>query len=128
MRTSTIILQTIAMLALHAPFTAAAGQEPHRQERQTPEVGVSPWGPEDEIGRLNLMTAESRSRILSRISGGTAYDLSVDYYIGMPSWQAAGDPHYRMWMTHTPQGTVVDDPMGLGEEMNEHVSYTGAAI
>ncbi len=128
MRTSTMILQTIAMLALHAPFTTAAGQEPALRERQTPVVGVSPWGPEDEIGRLNLMTAESRARILSRISGGTAYDLSVDYYIGMPSWQAAGDPHYRMWMTHTPQGTVVDDPMGLGEEMNEHVSYTGAAI
>lgn len=46
----------------------------------------------------------------------------------MPSWQAAGDPHYRMWMTHTPHGTVIDDPLHVGRAMNEHVSYTGAAI
>ena len=92
------------------------------------EVGVSPWGPTDEIGRLNLITAESRVRILSRIDGSAAYDLSVEYFIGMPSWQAAGDPHYQIWMTHTPQGTVVDDPMRVGEKMNNHVSYTGSAI
>ncbi len=91
-------------------------------------VGVSPWGPTDDIGRLNLMTDESRAAILSRVAGGTTYDLSVDYFIGMPSWQAAGDPHYRMWMTHTPHGTVVDDPLRLGREMNERVSYTGAAV
>ncbi len=91
-------------------------------------VGESPWGPDDEIGRLNLITTESRQAILSRLSGGAAYDLSVDYFIGMPSWQAAGDPHYRIWMTHTPDGTVIDDPLQLGETMNRHVSYTGAAI
>ena len=33
-----------------------------------PEVGRSPWGPTDEIGRLNLMTAESRAAILARVS------------------------------------------------------------
>jgi len=91
-------------------------------------VGQSPWGPEDETGRLNLITETSRSAILSRISGGAAYDLAVDYFIGMPSWQAAGDPHYRIWMTHTPHGTVVDDPLQVGATMNEHVSYTGAAV
>jgi kynurenine formamidase len=31
-------------------------------------------------------------------------------------------------MTHTPHGTVVDDPVGVGEAQNRHVSYTGAAI
>ena len=92
------------------------------------QVGQSPWGPDDEIGRLNLMTAESQSSILSRISGGAIYDLSVEYFIGMPSWQAAGDPHYRIWMTHTPHGTVTDDPLSVGVNMNKHVSYTGAAI
>lgn len=90
--------------------------------------GVSPWGPEDEIGRLNLMTPQSQAAILARIRGDKSYDLSVEYFIGMPSWQAAGDPHYRIWMTHTPQGTVIDDPLNLGHEMNTHVSYTGAAI
>ncbi|MBO6764006.1 cyclase family protein [Maricaulis sp.] len=91
-------------------------------------VGASPWGPDDELGRLNLMTDESRAAILGRIAGGRAYDLSVEYFIGMPSWQAAGDPHYQIWMTHTPRGTVVDDPMGVGEVQNGHVSYTGSAI
>ncbi|MEN8131668.1 MAG: cyclase family protein [Pseudomonadota bacterium] len=94
----------------------------------TTEVGKSPWGSTDEIGRLNLMTAESRSAILSQVSSGAAYDLSVEYFIGMPSWQSAGDPHYRIWMTHTPHGTVIDDPLKLGKPMNEHVSYTGAAV
>lgn len=91
-------------------------------------VGTSPWGPNDEIGRLNLITPESQSAVLSRLVGGKNYDLSVEYFIGMPSWQAAGDPHYRMWMTHTPHGTVIDDPLNLGKRMNQHVSYTGAAI
>lgn len=93
-----------------------------------PSVGKSPWGPTDEIGRLNLMTPASQAAVLSRLAGGKVYDLSVEYYIGMPSWQAAGDPHYRLWMTHTPHGNVVSDPLGLGKAMNEHVSYTGAAI
>ncbi|WP_022701072.1 cyclase family protein [Oceanicaulis alexandrii] len=93
-----------------------------------PEVGVSPWGADDEIGRLNLMTPASQAAILARISGAAPYDLSVEYFIGMPSWQAAGDPHYRIWMTHTPHGTGVDDPLGVGHAMNDHVSYTGAAV
>ena len=64
MRTSTMILQTIAMLALHAPFTTAAGQEPTLRERQTPEVGVSPWGPEDHLPDLaaHSIVASERSR------------------------------------------------------------------
>jgi kynurenine formamidase len=89
---------------------------------------VSPWGPSDEIGRLNLMTDQSRSQVLSRVRGGAVYDLSVEYFVGMPSWQAAGDPPYQMWMTHTPHGTEVSDPMQTGSEQNQHVSYTGAAI
>lgn len=92
------------------------------------KVGISPWGSSDEIGRLNLMTSKSQSKVLSRVSGGRTYDLSVEYFIGMPSWQAAGDPHYRIWMTHTPHGTVIDDPLQVGRPMNEHVGYTGAAV
>ena len=72
------------VLLLTATTTAALAEER--------KVGVSPWGPADEIGRLNLITPKSRANILSRIDGRTAYDLSVEYFIGMPSWQAAGDP------------------------------------
>ncbi|MGJ8693967.1 MAG: cyclase family protein [Thalassotalea sp.] len=92
------------------------------------KVGKSPWGPDDEIGRLNLMTEASKALVLSRISGGDVYDLSVEYFMGMPGWFPAGDPRYTFWMTHTPQGTVNSDPMNVGKEMNEHVSYSGSAI
>lgn len=95
---------------------------------QEQDVGTSPWGKDDEIGRLNLMTALSRQNALQELDPSTVYDLSVEYYIGMPSWQAAGDPHFQMWMTHTPHGTLVDDPLSVGDSMNAHVSYTGSAF
>jgi len=91
-------------------------------------VGVSPWGPNDEIGTLNMMTEISRLQILSRISGGRSYDLSVEYFVGMPSFSALGDPGYQFWLTHSPKGTLVDNPNGLGSVMNGKVSYTGDAI
>lgn len=111
-------LRLLAVLILSTSGLAAASEK----------VGKSPWGPADEIGRLNLMTPASQQAILSRTQGGKVYDLSVEYFIGMPSWQAAGDPRYQIWMTHTPNGTVIDDPLKLGKAMNKHVSYTGAAI
>jgi len=96
---------------------------------QTAEkVGISPWGPGDEIGALNMMNDQSRLTILSQIASGEVYDLSVDYFVGMPSFHALGDPGYQYWLTHTPHGTVVDNPNGLGEAMNKKVSYTGDAI
>ena len=93
-----------------------------------PDVGMSPWGPEDELGALNRMTDETRAAVLARIAGGKVYDLAVDYFIGMPSWHLLGDPRYQFWMTHTPHGTVVDDPAGVGDVQNELVSYTGDAV
>lgn len=93
-----------------------------------PEVGISPWGEKDEIGRLNLMTPQSQAAIMARVNGAQAYDLAVEYFVGMPSWQAAGDPPYQMWMTHTPHGNVIADPMQVGQPINQHVSYTGSAV
>ena len=122
-RTSFVTLISAAALSLLGFQHQALAQT-----ETEPVVGTSPWGPDDEIGRLNLMTDESRTAVLSRISGGTVFDLSVEYFIGMPSWQAAGDPHYRIWMTHTPRGTRVGDPIGVGEDVNERVSYSGSAI
>ncbi len=90
--------------------------------------GKSPWGPSDEIGALNMMTDASRANILKRVADGKTYDLSVDYFVGMPSFHSLGDPGYQYWLTHTPRGTVVDNPNGLGKAMNEKVSYTGDAI
>ena len=93
-----------------------------------PTVGVSPWGPDDELGALNRMTDASRAAVLARIAGGRVYDLGVEYFVGMPSWHVLGDPRYQFWLTHTPRGTAVDDPAGVGREQNELVSYTGDAV
>ncbi len=96
--------------------------------QQVEAVGESPWGPNDEIGTLNIMTETSKHEILSKISSGKTYDLSVDYFVGMPSFHHLGDPGYQYWLTHTPRGTIVDNPNGLGDAMNQKVSYTGDAI
>lgn len=93
-----------------------------------PQAGTSPWGPNDQIGRLNLMTDASRAAVLSRITGGKVYDLGVEYHKQMPSWSLLGDPTYQIWMTHTPRGTAVDNVLGLGREMHERVSYSGDAV
>ncbi|NNG09535.1 MAG: cyclase family protein [Arenibacter sp.] len=92
------------------------------------KVGKSPWGPEDQIGILNMMTEATQLEVLSKVRSGKSYDLSVEYFVGMPSFHSLGDPGYQYWLTHTPHGTVVDNPNGLGEEMNKKISYTGDAI
>lgn len=112
----------IMLLSLGSAFVQAQPMQ------STPQVGASPWGPDDELGRLNLSTEASRATVLSSIAGGQVFDLSVEYFIGMPSWHAAGDPRYQFWMTHTPHGTLIDDPMQVGHEQNAHVSYTGSAF
>lgn len=88
----------------------------------------SPWGPDDQLGRLNLITPESRSKVMASIDTTREFDLSVDYFIGMPSWQAAGDPPYQIWMTHTPSGNIIENPLGLSQEANELISYSGDAF
>lgn len=114
-------LTGLAVLSVLSSLCSAGAQA-------LPEVGISPWGEKDEIGRLNLMTPQSQAAIMARVNGAQAYDLAVEYFVGMPSWQAAGDPPYQMWMTHTPHGNVIADPMQVGEPMNQHVSYSGSAV
>jgi kynurenine formamidase len=111
------IIALLLFLVLHDAFTQA-----------NEEVGISPWGKSDEIGTLNMMSEKSKLEVLSQINSGRNYDLSVEYFVGMPSFHMLGDPTYQYWLTHTPRGTVVDNPNGLGEPMNKKVSYTGDAI
>lgn len=92
------------------------------------KASKSPWGPDDEIGRLNLITPESRAKVLASIDQTKAFDLTVNYFMGMPSWSAAGDPPYQIWMTHTPTGNVNDQLMGVSKESKELISYSGDAI
>jgi kynurenine formamidase len=106
----------------HLPdLIAALNAERHKATR-------SPFGPDDEIGMLNLMTPESRRAITAEADFGAPFDLSVDFFPGMPSWTAAGDPAFQIWMSHTPEGTVADDPMGHGRAINELVGYSGDCV
>jgi kynurenine formamidase len=92
------------------------------------QVSRSPWGEDDEIGRLNWLTRSSVGAILDRLNGSHVFDLNVDYFLGMPSWTEAGDPPFDQWMTHTPQGSIVDGRSGYGPEIHQHYSYCGDAI
>jgi len=92
------------------------------------KVGKSPWGPNDERGALNLLDESVRADVLQRADPSRVYDLSVDYFVGMPSFQGAGDPSYQIFMSHTPQGTVVDNLNGVGEDVNRHVCYSGDVV
>ncbi|MGV0743949.1 cyclase family protein [Mycolicibacterium sp. XJ870] len=92
------------------------------------QVARSPYGPDDERGALNLLTPERAAAILARADASTVYDLSIDYFVGMPSFQAAGDPSYQIYMSHTPAGTAVDNLNGVGAEVNRHVCYSGDVI
>lgn len=97
-------------------------------ERDGLTVSLSPWGPDDEIGRLNVMTPASQAEVLARVDGSRVFDLAVDYFLGMPTWTAAGDPKYDIWMTHTPGGNVNDDLSRAGRPANEAYSYAGSAV
>ena len=81
------------------------------------KVTTSPFGPEDEIGMLNLIDAASRDAIMRRADASRVFDLSVDNFVGMPGWTAAGDPTYQIWMTHTPPGEKVWNSMNATPEM-----------
>ena len=89
---------------------------------------ASPFGASDEIGMLNLITAELRDAILSTADAGKMIDLSVDYFVGMPSWVGANDPNYQMWMTHTPAGEKITNSAGVAPELNDLVSYSSDAV
>lgn len=91
-------------------------------------VGTSPYGPEDEIGALNAMTPTSRLDVVGRITSGEVYDLSTEYFVGMPSYDFNGQPRYQILNVHTPNGTVVDDTTGQGDAVNEHLTYSGSFV
>ncbi|WP_326837501.1 cyclase family protein [Amycolatopsis rhabdoformis] len=92
------------------------------------QVATSPYGPDDQKGALNLLTPAGQAAILARADASTVYDLSIDYFVGMPSFQAAGDPSYQIYLSHTPAGTAVDNLNNAGAEVNRHVCYSGDVI
>jgi kynurenine formamidase len=74
------------------------------------------------------MSSSDQSAILQACDASRIFDLSVEYFVGMPSWTAAKDPKYEIWMTHTPQGTIHDGLSGMAEYVHRTYSYSGSAI
>jgi hypothetical protein len=65
---------------------------------------------------------------MSEADAGKPFDLAVDYFVSMPVWTDLGDPGFQIWMSHTPAGNMIDNPLGVSPEQNELVSYSGECI
>ena len=94
----------------------------------TGRVSKSPFGSNDEIGMLNLLTPEDARTLLTSADAGHVVDLATDLFLGMPTWTAGGEPPFQISMTHTPRGSVVDDPVGVGAAQNELVAWSADTI
>ena len=93
------------------------------------KVSKSPWGPDDEIGRLNWITPETNRAILEHLDGCHVFDLNVEYFIGMPSWVAAGDPPLRDLDDAHAAGLDQRQPLGRRQPtVHEKYSYCGDSI
>lgn len=92
------------------------------------KTSKSPWGEGDQIGRLNWITDKSIENLMDSLDFSVNYDLTVDYFVGMPSWVEAGDPPFQMWMTHTPDGNKNDDLTGASKKTLDKFSYSGDAF
>ncbi|MHA7777848.1 cyclase family protein [Roseibium sp. M-1] len=113
-----LIKQASSLWAAALVAVALAGSPAMAESDQ---AGRSPWGPEDEIGALNMMSDASRLEILQRIDAGRVYDLGVELFVGMPDCCSAafGDPTYQMMMLHTP---------ARGDGSTELLSHSSEAV
>jgi kynurenine formamidase len=56
------------------------------------------------------------------------YDLSVDFFPGMPSFTHFGDPPFQYWMTKTPRGVINDKLSILQGRNDENATWSGDAF
>jgi kynurenine formamidase len=117
-----VFICSIQVYGIQAAETSSPSQKSEHQ------VGVSPWGPDDELGRLNMITEDSVAATMSMIKPGKSYDLSVDFSNGMPSFFSGAEPRYGYWLVHSPHGTIVDNALGAGAAPTELITLTGDAV
>ena len=118
---------TIAAMALTFAFFGATGFAQAQIARNV--AAKSPWGPNDEIGTLNMMTDATRFEVLTQVTGGKIYDLGVDLFVGMPTCCAPfGDPTYQIWMTHTPARGNSDELLSYSGDGVSMYTHTGTHI
>jgi hypothetical protein len=84
-----LILPSFAVVATAQPSPASPwvyeGSNPSDKANRGPRKHAT------EIGTLRMMTPSSRRAVFQRINGDRVYDLSVQYFIGLPSWYGADD-------------------------------------
>lgn len=81
------------------------------------QVTKSPFGEDDQIGMMNILTDLTREALLGRVSGGATYDLAVEFFVEMPGYYGANDPHFEICMSHTPPGTRNEGGAQFGGEV-----------
>jgi len=91
------IVRTLLAATVMIPgFAAVASAQPdpawvYEAPKPPPSVERGPKKTAGNVGTLSLMTPASRTAILSRVNGSKVYDLSVQYFIGLPSWYGNDD-------------------------------------
>jgi hypothetical protein len=63
-------------------------------EKSSLSVSRSPWGEQDEIGRLNWITAQSRAEALTGLNPGRVFCRNAVLYSGRRSRVSAVDDPY----------------------------------
>jgi hypothetical protein len=87
----------IVLLAVAVPMASsvASAQPPPAWVYKAPKPPATakptPRTLATEIGTLHMMTPASRNAVLARVTGDRVYDLSVQYFIGLPSWYGTDD-------------------------------------
>jgi kynurenine formamidase len=88
------------------------------------QVSTSPFGADDEIGMLNLISAESVRTVLANVDPWKVYDMGTDLFVGMPCWTGEGDLAFQIWQSHSPLAYRNDNP----DKHFDTVSYTGDSV
>ena len=90
------LLRVVVLAGLVIPMmgSLASAQPPPAWVYKAPKPTVDKPAPRTlatEIGTLHMMTPASRSAVLARVRGERVYDLSIQYFIGLPSWYGTDD-------------------------------------
>ena len=91
------LLRSVLLAAIIIPaMTALAAAQPppawvYKAPSPPVKVDRTPRSLATEVGTLHMMTPATRNAVLERIKGDKVYDLSVQYFIGLPSWYGADE-------------------------------------
>ena len=92
------------------------------------EVSKSPFGEDDEIGMLNLMTSESMARVNERDRRAQGLRPLGRLLQRNAELDRGWRPTCQISVIRTPNGNIVDDYAGAGRVQNELVASCGETI